>query len=219
MIQTLSIQTTQPPQLGHRPMGDKAPPGVCKRHPLQGNSGREQTGGEPLSHSAHLDALLRSQKPPCLFHRFGHNVQRNRCNGIQLHNLRLDAVCRQPVCAVQQLVDQRAIAHQSNVRTLPQTHRRYAGRASLAAPLPAAGVAEGHRPFYLTDGVLQHIPQLGEAAGAEDGHSGDGIQKGRVEQAVMGLPVLPHQAGPVHCQHHMEPLEGDIVEEHIVAAL
>ena len=35
----------------------------------------------------------------------------------------------------------------------------------------------------------------------------------------MGLSVLPHQSGPVHRQHHMEPLEGHIVDEHVVGPL
>ena len=35
----------------------------------------------------------------------------------------------------------------------------------------------------------------------------------------MGLSVLSHQAGPVHRQHHVEAVDGHVMEEHVVAAL
>ena len=35
----------------------------------------------------------------------------------------------------------------------------------------------------------------------------------------MGLAVGAHQSGTVHPQHHMEALEGDVVDQHIIAPL
>ena len=35
----------------------------------------------------------------------------------------------------------------------------------------------------------------------------------------MGLAVGAHQAGPVHPQHHMEVLQGHVVDQHVIAPL
>ena len=36
---------------------------------------------------------------------------------------------------------------------------------------------------------------------------------------MVGLTVLPHQAGPVYAKYHMEPQNGHIMEEHIITTL
>ena len=36
---------------------------------------------------------------------------------------------------------------------------------------------------------------------------------------MVGLPVLSHQSGPIHAQHHMEVVNGHIVDQHIVGPL
>ena len=36
---------------------------------------------------------------------------------------------------------------------------------------------------------------------------------------MVGLAVLPHQSGPVHPQHHVELVDGHVVDEHVIGAL
>ena len=67
--------------------------------------------------------------------------------------------------------------------------------------------------------MLQHDLQLGKAGWGQYGHIGNGVQIGRVEDTVMGLAIVSHQTGPVHPQHHMEVVNGRIVEEHVVGPL
>ena len=69
------------------------------------------------------------------------------------------------------------------------------------------------------EGIAQHIVQLLEAGGGQNGHAGNGGKVVHVKNAVVGLSVIAYKAGPVYTEDGVEMLEGHIMNQHIIAPL
>ena len=102
---------------------------------------------------------------------------------------------------------------------LPEPDHRRTGPVLPVIALAAPGIPDRHRPVDLKQCLPQHPPQFRKAGGAQHRKPGDLRQEQRVEAAVVSLAVGPHQTRPVHPQHHMEPLEGHVMDQHVVAPL
>ena len=128
------------------------------------------------------------------------------------------APLREQVCRRQDLVHEGTVGNHRDVRPPAQNSGGTAVPVREGAYLPAPGIADGHRAVH-GQGGPEHGPQLLEGGGAQHGEAGDLGEKPHVLTAVVGGAVGPHQAGPVHRQHHVEALEGHVVDEHVVAPL
>ena len=67
--------------------------------------------------------------------------------------------------------------------------------------------------------MAQHGLHLRKAGRTEDRHPRNGIQKSRIEYAMVSLAVGAHQSCPVHAEHYMQALNAHVVEEHIIGPL
>ena len=131
----------------------------------------------------------------------------------------MDPLLFQQFSRFQQMVDHHAVSQKRQVLSLPQPGHNLGRQILLVGTLPAPGIANGHRTRDLKEGLPEHVPQLLEAGGTKNGKARDLREEQRVKAAVMGLAVGAHQSGSVHPQHHMELLEGDVVDQFIIAPL
>ena len=137
---------------------------------------------------------------------------------MELDDLRLKVPLRQGVGGGEQLVGHHAVGHQGGVPPLPEDGRALPVPVRILPALGPPGIPDRHRPVH-GQGRAQHLPQLPVAGRTQHGHARDLGQIAHVLTAVVGGAVGPHQSRPVHRQHHMEPLEGHVVEEHVKAPL
>ena len=112
----------------------------------------------------------------------------------------------------QELIHHGAVADQGDVPPRPQNHRPLPAGISGVKSLASTGVADGHRPPAIEHRLLQGAFQLRKAGGRPDGNARDAVQISHIEHPLVGLTVLSHQTGPVHPKHHMEALEGHVME-------
>ena len=61
--------------------------------------------------------------------------------------------------------------------------------------------------------------QLGLIGGRHEHHTRQATEVGTVEYAGMGRPIGTHQPRPVHGEAHRQPLNCDIVDHLVIAAL
>ena len=95
-----SVQFQEPLQFSHAAVGGKGIAGAAQCHP-GADAGLLQRAGEPLSHAAGGDAVLRHQQGARPAHRVQHRSGIQRCNDVQLYNFRLYApLLQQPYAAV-----------------------------------------------------------------------------------------------------------------------
>ena len=214
----MRVQACLAAELCHGALADEAAAQVFQDHRLGSDPRLGGSGGQPLSHRAVLKAVLQHQQPPSAAEGVQHRLRIQGSDGVEFDDLGGHAPLREQVCRRQDLVDQNAVGDQGHVRPPAQNSGGTAVPVREGAYLPAPGIADGHRAVH-GQGGPEHGPQLLEGGGAQHGEAGDLGEKPHVLTAVVGGAVGPHQAGPVHRQHHVEALESHIVDEHIVAPL
>ena len=122
----------------------------------------------------------------------------------------------QPLDGRQNIVDGNAIGdngHSRRVAALIFPHCR------IVRAVPAPGIAHRHGAACLQNGRPEHPAKLRLAGRAKHRHARDLAQIPHVKDAVVGFPVLAHQSGAIHCQHHVKPQNPHVLLEHVVAAL
>ena len=94
--------------------------------------------------------------------------------------------------------------------------RHFIGNDRPGARSP--GVANRRRSLVLVGGV-EHLPAFIFIGRCADHHVGYAAQEAQIEGAMVGRAVLPHQAGAVDGEGHIQVLQGHVVNELVVAAL
>ena len=133
---------------------------------------------------------------------------------VELDDLCGDSVLGQAVCCSQKIPGQGAKGHHGKIRALAQAAGGLAAVVLLVMVFPATGVTNRHRTGNLVNCLLQHGGQLIQAGRREDG-----LEEPGIKQPVVGLAVVSHQTGPVHAEDRVQVVDGDVVDEHVVASL
>ena len=88
-----------------------------------------------------------------------------------------------------------------------------------AEKLPSPRVTDRSHPFAIVQRRLKVFPQLVVIRGRKHRAIGDGIQKGRVKNALMCLAILPHHASAVDGKGDLYILQRRVVDDLIIACL
>ena len=120
---------------------------------------------------------------------------------------------RQPILfgrfrRLEHCVDHRSVGNDGAGRSLFQA--RFF-RVFPVSALAASGIAHSDGTRVRQDSLSEHHAELGKACRAVNLKPRHLPEVGHVEDAVVRLAVGPDEARPVHAEHHMELLEGDIL--------
>ena len=147
-----------------------------------------------------------------------HRRQLQRRDLRQLDDFCRNALLRKQIRRLQHIVDDYAVGQDRQIIALTQNRDRFR-MAVLICALAAARIAQGDWAAQLQHRFAQHRAQLGEACRAEDAHIRHGAQITDVKAAVVRIAVIADDAGTVDAEHQMQPLQGCVVDEHIIRAL